>query len=147
MGPAQTRRLSFSTPIMALSTLQKHVLKGKCPIDAKILQNVGQTKGQMVPFSRMHIPICSCFPAVLCSGNPRNLKNPSLPCASLEPELHNSLIRICGPRTPQNMQQTLVCNWCGRGFCVIPPQLILQTFFCVIDYAECHYTFLRLIPK
>ena len=83
--------------------------------------------------------------SVLCSGNPHNQKtSPSLPCASLEPELRNRLIRICGPPTPQNMQQMLVCNWCGREFCVIPPQLILQTYFCVIDYAECHYTFLKI---
>ena len=92
----------------------------------KILQSLGKTKGQMVPFSRMHIPIYSYFPAFLCS------------------ELRNRLIRFCGPPTPQNTHQMLVCNWCGREFCVIPPQLILQTFFCVIEYAECHYTFLKI---
>ena len=34
--------------------------------------------------------------------------------------------------------------WERVEFCVIPPQLILQTIFCVINCAECHYTFLKI---
>ena len=108
--------VSFSTPIMALSTLQKHyVLKENAQLWRekyyKTWENV----------SRMHFPIYSYFPSFLCSGNPHNLKkSPGLPCASLELELRNRLIQICGPPTPQNTQQMLVCDWCGREFCVIP---------------------------
>ena len=127
------------------STLQKHVLKGNCPIDAKNTTKRGKNKrtnGSI--FTHAH-PNILIFSSVFVLGKPHSQKkSPSLPCASLEPELRNRLIRICGPRTPQNTQQMRVCNWCGRGFCVIPPQLILQTFFCVIDYAECHYTFLKI---
>ena len=83
MGPAQTHHLSFSTRIMALSTHQKHyVFKGRMSnFDAKNTIKLGKKKtpkGQMVPFSRMYIPIYSYFPAFLCSGNPHDLKNPQV---------------------------------------------------------------------
>ena len=37
-------------------------------------------------------------------------KSPSLPCASLEPKLRNTSIRIYSLPIPQNTQQMLVCN-------------------------------------
>ena len=71
---AQTHRV-LSTPIVALSALQKHyILKENAPLTRKMLQNLGRTKGQMVQFSRMHIPTYSHFPAFLCSGKPTQPK-------------------------------------------------------------------------
>ena len=76
-----------------------------------MLQILERTKGQMVPFSRMYIPLYSYFPRVFVLREPTQpKKSPGLPCVSLEPELRNRLIRICGPPTCQNTQQMLVCN-------------------------------------
>ena len=104
--------------------------------------NAKRTNGSI--FTLVH-PNKLMFSSVFVLWEPTQpKKSPSLPCASLEPKLCNTSIRIYSPPIPQNTQQMLVCNWCGREFCVIPPQLILQTFFRVIDYAECHYTLLKI---
>ena len=70
----------LSDRIMALSTHQKcYVLKGWYPILTRKIQKKTwekMPKAQMVPFSRMYIPIYSYFPAFWHSGNPRKLKKP-----------------------------------------------------------------------
>ena len=139
MGPAKTHRLFFLTAI-------KHVLKGKCPIlTRKITTKLGKTKGQMVPFSRMHLPMYSDFPAFLCSGNPHNLNNLQVCHVHLRNlSRATSWFGFAARQLPKIRDRC----WCaidvGESSVQFLHNLILQTFFRVIDYAECHYTFLKI---
>ena len=122
------RLWSFSTPIMALSTLQKHyVVKGNVQFDAKNATKLRRKpKGQMVPFPRMHIPIYWCFPAFLRSGNPHSLK--------------------------KSLSFNLVCHvhlWnpsCGTGWFGFAARQLPKTrnrCWCAIDVGENSVQFLR----
>ena len=124
--------VSFLTPIMALSTFQKHYIwKENAQFwGYKYYNTWEEQKDKWFHFHTCTSQYTHLFHNFCAPGTHTTKKtSPGLPCASLEPELRNKLIRICGPPTPQNTQQMLVCNWCGREFSVIPPQLILQTFF------------------
>ena len=110
--PNQTRRVLFDThdgPFYTPKTLR---FKGKCPIlTRKILQNLGKNKRTNGSILTHALPNILIFSSVFVLREPTQpKKSPGLPCASFEPELCNKLIRICGPPTPQNTQQMLVCN-------------------------------------
>ena len=112
MGAAQTHRVLFDThygPICTPKTL--HFLRKMLNFDANNTTNFGKNKrtnGSI--FTHVH-PNILIFSSVFVPREPTQPeKSPGLPCVSLEPELRNRLIGICGPPTPQNTQQMLVCN-------------------------------------
>ena len=103
MGAAQTHRVLFDThygPIRTPKTL--HFLRKMLNFDANNTTNFGKNKrtnGSI--FTHVH-PNTLIFSSVFVPREPTQPeKSPGLPCVSLEPELRNRLIGICGTPTPQ----------------------------------------------
>ena len=101
--------------------------KGKCPILRKKRQNLGKkAKDKWFHFHACTSQYAHILQHFCAPGTHTTLKIPRFAMCIFGTWVTQHcyrLIRICGPPTPQNTPQMLVCNWCGREFCVT-----LQTF-------------------
>ena len=126
MGPAQAHRLSLlKTPTSWPFQHSKHAQHVQFWRENTIKpgnKNAKRANGSI--FTHVH-PNKLMFSSAFVLREPTQpKKSPSLPCASLEPKLRNTSIRIYSPPIPKTRNRCWCATDVGREFCAIPPQLI-----------------------
>ena len=142
-GSCPNSRFVLFDPHHGLSTLQKHyVLKGQFRIlTRKYYETWEMPQGKFVSiFTHVH-PNILIFSSVLCSGNPHNL---NFAMCTFGTQVAQQLDSDLQPANSPKHATDAGVQWMWERVLCNPPQLILQTFFRVIDYAECHYIFLKI---